>query len=46
MVAGSDGERGAVGVPLGYKAGKEQWNRESYEVVGRRTIRMSEGGQM
>lgn len=33
-------------MPFGYKAGKEQWDKESYEVVGRRTIGMSGGGQM
>lgn len=38
------GSVGVVRLPFGYKAGKEQWDRESYEVVGRRTIGMSGGG--
>lgn len=41
MVVGSDGERwgamGAVGLPFGYKAAKEQQDTESYEVVVRKT---------
>lgn len=46
MWRGAMGSVEAAGLPLGYKAGKEQWDRESYEVVGRRTIEISAGGQM
>lgn len=34
-----------VGLPFGYKAGKEQWDKESYKVVGSRTIGLSLWGR-